>query len=119
MRIIYEPRGRALEYAPLAVSLYHGCSHGCRYCYVPAALRTTTEKFLQPGPRKNALALLERDAEELARAGDTREILMSFTCDPYQHLEQELGLTREAIRILIQHGLHFKKDLLDAAGWFK
>jgi DNA repair photolyase len=31
MRIIYEPKGRALEYAPLAVNLYRGCSHGCDY----------------------------------------------------------------------------------------
>jgi len=28
---IYEPRGRAGEYAPLAVNLYKGCGHGCVY----------------------------------------------------------------------------------------
>ena len=27
--VIYEPRGRAREYSPLAVNLYRGCSHGC------------------------------------------------------------------------------------------
>ncbi len=114
MRIIYEPRGRALEYAPLAASLYRGCAHGCRYCYVPASTRTTPEKFLQPVPRKDALRLLEKDAEDLARTGDTREILMSFTTDPYQRLEEAARLTRAAIEILIHHGLHF--TILTKAG---
>ena len=31
MSIIYEPRGKAREYSELAVNLYTGCSHGCRY----------------------------------------------------------------------------------------
>ena len=107
MRIIYEPRGRALEYAPLAVSLYRGCAHGCRYCFVPTATKITPEKFLEPAPRKDALRLLERDAEELAWRRDKREILMSFTTDPYQLIEETFGLTRQAIRILTNYGLPF------------
>ena len=101
MRIIYVPRGRALEYAPLAVSLYRGCSHGCVYCFAPASLRTEREKFLHVEPRKDALRKLEMDCKELVMTGDTREILMSFTTDPYQQLEEEHGLTRSAIQILI------------------
>lgn len=38
MRIIYEPKGRAREYANLAANLYSGCIHGCVYCYVPQFL---------------------------------------------------------------------------------
>jgi DNA repair photolyase len=107
MRIIYEPRGRALEYAPLAVSLYRGCSHGCTYCFAPDSTRTTRERFLQPSPRKDAIKLLKADAAELAAAGDTREILMSFTTDPYQPIEAEYRLTATAIGVLINAGLHF------------
>jgi DNA repair photolyase len=107
MRIIYEPRGRALEYAPLAVSLYRGCPHGCVYCFAPASTRTDREKFLQANPRKNAINLLKADVAELAAANDQREILMSFTTDPYQPLEQYHHLTSTAIGILINHGLHF------------
>ena len=107
MRIIYEPRGRALEYAPLAVSLYRGCSHGCTYCFAPDSTKTPIEKFRQPYARKDALKLLARDCEDLVRAGDTREILMSFTTDPYQPLDEEHHLTRSAIQILIDFARPF------------
>ncbi len=107
MRIIYEPRGRAAEYAPLAVSLYRGCPHGCVYCFAPDSTRTLREDFLKPRARKDALKLLELDCKELAAAGDQREILMSFTTDPYQPLDEELQLTRKAIEILIRYNLHF------------
>ena len=107
MRIIYEPKGRALEYAPLAVSLYRGCSHGCTYCFAPGVIHVTRENFLQASPRKDAIKLLKADAAELEAAGDKREILMSFTTDPYQPIEQQYRLTDVAIRILRDRGLHF------------
>jgi DNA repair photolyase len=97
MRIVYEPRGRALEYAQLAVSLYRWCSFKCRYCFVPAMFKS--EGHLEPSPRKNAIALLKKDCEELERAGDKREILMSFTTDPYQPIDDQYGLTRKAIEV--------------------
>ena len=34
MSQIYEPRGRAREYSPLALNYFTGCDHGCQYCYV-------------------------------------------------------------------------------------
>jgi len=105
-RIVYEPRGRALEYAPLAVSLYHGCEHGCTYCYAPSALKMDRANFLKPYVRKDALIRLEKDAAELASIGDTREILMSFTTDPYQPIEEKLRITRAALEILMKYKLH-------------
>lgn len=114
MRIIYEPRGRALEYAPLAVSLYRGCSHGCVYCFAPEATNTEREDFLKAYARKDALKKLELDCKELVAANDQREILMSFTTDPYQPIERYYHLTSTAIEILINHGLHF--TILTKAG---
>jgi len=114
MRIIYEPRGRAAEYAPLAVSLYRGCSHGCTYCFAPDVIHADREKFLQATPRKNAIPMLQADAKELADNGDQREILMSFTTDPYQPVERQYKLTQTAIGILINHGLNF--TILTKAG---
>ena len=66
MPIIYEPRGKAREYSELAVNLYTGCSHACRYCYCPAILRKSVEAWaFDPQPRKNVLRELERDAKQV------------------------------------------------------
>lgn len=98
MPIIYEPKGRAAEYSPLAANLYKGCGHGCTYCYAPAATRQDRKSFCSPAPRENLLEKLEKDAIRLR--GDPRPVLLCFTCDPYQQLDVTLGVTREAIRIL-------------------
>jgi DNA repair photolyase len=110
MRIIYEPRGRALEYAPLAVSLYRGCPHGCVYCFAPDSTRMKREDFVRYPRVRGTYHLLEKfekDCAELAAAKDQREILMSFTCDPYNPLERDTGMTRSAIEMFIEYGLHF------------
>jgi DNA repair photolyase len=103
MPIIYEPRGKAREYSDLAVNLYTGCSHACRYCYCPAILRKTVEAWaFDPQPRKNVLRELERDAKRMQ--GDSREILLSFMSDPY-HCDDAARLTREALLVLEHYGL--------------
>lgn len=113
--IIYEPQGKAAEYAPLALNLYRGCSHGCTYCYAPDFTRTKRELFFNPSwvhllgcVSKDGytpdLKRLEREAQKLA--GDPRQILLSFTSDPYQPKERKLGITRNALIILKRHRLH-------------
>ena len=106
MRVIYEPGGRAREGASLALNLYSGCGHACIYCYAPAVLRKKRTEFVShPAPRKEIVKRLEKDAARFK--GDDREILLSFTSDPYQPIETELEITRSALKILIHHGLHF------------
>ncbi|MDP2646357.1 MAG: radical SAM protein [Desulfobacterales bacterium] len=105
MNVIYEPRGRAREYSELACNLYRGCTHGCRYCYAPACMRTTGEKWhAKAEPRKDILSLLEKDAQRLR--GDTRSILFCFLSDPYQPLERTERLTRQALEIVSKHNLN-------------
>jgi len=83
MQVIYEPKGRALEYSPLAVNLYTGCTHGCLYCYGPATLRKKPGEFhSNVQPRKDILKKLESDCKKME--GDPRQILLCFLCDPYQ-----------------------------------
>jgi len=106
MRAIYEPRGAAQEYAPLAVNLYRGCSHGCRYCYASACLRMRREDFARPAPRVGVLDALEKDAAKLdAGAGP---VLLCFTCDPYQPLEAQCLITRLALTILERAGARIR-----------
>ena len=105
MPLIYEPAGRAREYAALACNIYRGCDHACEYCYAPAAIRMDREAFSHPAPRPDFLPTLRREAAKLA---PTEPILLCFTCDPYQTLDERLGITRETIKILhaAGHAVH-------------
>ena len=107
--VIYTPAGRAREYAERALNLYTGCSHGCTYCYAPAATFTDPDKFrakAAPRPR-----VIERLQAELAKAYPTGKaaghppVLLCFTCDPYQPADEEHQLTRQAIDILHAYGI--------------
>jgi len=102
--VIYEPKGRAREYASLACNLYTGCDHGCTYCFAPNALRKTRTDFDNPKVRADFLHKLSRDCQQYQ--GITKRILLCFTCDPYQHLDVIHQVTREAITMLHHHDLH-------------
>jgi len=104
MSIIYEPQGKAAEYSPLAVNLFTGCPHRCSYCYGPAALHRTPEVFHGTvEPRKDILKKLEREAIKMA--GDPREILLCFVCDPYPPDGKLRDITRQALTILGENNL--------------
>lgn len=108
MKVIYEPKGKAKEYADLAVNLYNGCSHGCKYCYAPAVMHKTKEDFFgKPTLRKDIIPKLVSDVEELVRNSDSREVLMCFSCDPYQQMDEEYGFTRRAIDIFTKAGIKY------------
>lgn len=97
MAAIYEPKGMAREYAPLACNLYKGCTHGCSYCYAPACLRMTPEAFhAGTGLRKGILDELRKDAPKFSCSGHA--VLFSFTSDAYQ--PEEVGDTRTALQIM-------------------
>jgi DNA repair photolyase len=103
--VIYAPKGKAGEYSRLAVNLYHGCSHGCEYCYAPAFMRTTREDFNQPKPRENVIQKIKQDAELLGKEYQTGPVLLCFTCDPYQPIDEQYQLSRQAIKVLHASGL--------------
>ncbi len=111
MNVIYEPKGRAKEYSELACNLYMGCTHGCRYCFAPSCMRKTPDEWHSNVPlRKNAIKLFEKDAEKLYDMHDERPILFSFLSDPYQPLEKEAQLTRQALDIAKHY--HLKTKIL-------
>ena len=104
MTTIYEPKGRAGEYAELSLNLWLTCSHGCRYCYCPGMLHKSREEFHQVAPpREGVLEALREKAPQYS--GDPRRVLLCFMCDPYQPHED--GLTREALEILVENNVRF------------
>jgi len=105
LKVIYEPRGKAGEYAKYAVNLYNGCTHGCRYCYVPIFTRQKPVDFhKQVSPRKNILAQLEQDCFE-ADGKITENVLLCFLTDPYPPTGNEL--TRKALMVFRKHNIPF------------
>lgn len=119
MGLIYEPRSPAREYAELALNLYKGCTHGCKYCYAP--------NFAYMGESPDKREALFEKAEIVGRKKDSTEqrieralkrlkaavpnykngprVLMSFISDPYQPAEDELKLTKRAIEIMGEAGV--------------
>lgn len=106
--LIYEPSGRAREYAALACNVYRGCDHACTYCYAPSATQRQRADFVISATRgSNLLSSLEREAARLNKAGQSgKQVLLSFTCDPYQALDVQHQVTRHAIRILHANGFN-------------
>lgn len=100
--MIYQPSGKAREYSPLAVNLYKGCGHGCAYCYVPNVIKITRDEFdNRVEVSKRGIADLEKSAKQYA--GTDKQVLMSFTTDPYNDLNNEMKLTREALKIFLKY----------------
>lgn len=114
MSVIYEPKGRAAEYSELACNLYKGCGHKCLYCYGPRVTKTSLKDFQKPTARKNILKRLEADVSKASTAERKKSVLLCFSCDPYQMLDQKLKITREAIKIL--HAGGFKVTILTKGG---
>ena len=71
MQVIYQPKGRALEYSELACNLYIGCANGCTYCFAPACMHKKNDEYhTEIKPRKKVIDLFEKDARLLQ--GDPR-----------------------------------------------
>jgi DNA repair photolyase len=110
MSVIYQPSGRAAEYAEWACNLFRGCPHQCAYCFAPDVLRRTGitryEFHRRAVPRKNILAQLTRDAK---RQSERRLVHLCFTCDPYPRASGSLSpethhITQSAIYALKDAG---------------
>jgi len=100
MQVIYEPKGRAGEYSHLALNLFAGCQHRCSYCYVPASMRMSRQKWEGRGftVREGVLSALLKDAPKYS--GTMKRVLLSFTTDPYQPQPHSQIVTRDALTIL-------------------
>lgn len=100
--LIYEPRGKAREYSPLAINLYRGCGHKCSYCYVPGVLRINRTEFDNDvKARDNVIKILEKEISKYRNS--EKQVFMSFTTDPYNPIDIEQKLTREALKLFLEN----------------
>jgi len=96
MSLIYEPRGKAREYSPLALNIFSGCPHGCVYCFGPAGLKKK-DYFESIQPKANLLNLLEK---ELIKSSPKNQVLLSFIGDPYN--KHANGITSLVLSMLLR-----------------
>jgi DNA repair photolyase len=96
MPVIYEPRGKAREDCERAVNLFHGCDHGCLYCYAPSATYKTREEFAMVRNRPGIVEQIRKEAP----AHKDCEVLLCFTCDAYSKFASYTDITRQAIKSL-------------------
>jgi DNA repair photolyase len=119
MPLIYQPKGKAREYSPLALNIYSGgCDHGCRYCYCTGIFRGAWSQT----PKARDLRGLDREAAKCRE-----QILLSFVGDPYcqadvahQATRRALQVLREAqcsVAVLTKGGVRCLRDLDLFIGW--
>ena len=102
MSVIYEPKGKAREYSPLACNLYLSCTHMCKYCYAPHALQRRADVyFCKPEPRRDILSKLE---SELKNQRFYKQIMLSFIGDVYCETADDNRTTREALKRFLEYG---------------
>jgi len=113
---LYQPRGKARAYAQLALTIFHQCPHGCRYCYCPRILHKSRYDFFsrEPRPRDGLLDDLPAACEEWAAVTEERPAVhLSFIGDPLP-LGSPTGVAEAVINIL--HRFNFPVQILSKSG---
>ena len=101
---IYEPKGKAREYSPLALNYYSGCSHGCLYCYVkPMMGRFRTDYNHNHVSIEQEKKLKEIEKSAKLYSGTNKQVLLSFTSDVYNEYDTETKFTREVLEVLLKN----------------
>ena len=93
------------------MNIYRGCTHGCIYCDGRSRCYQFTHLFEDIEVKQNAPKLLE---DALRSKRKKCMIGTGSMSDPYMHCEEELGLMRRCLEIILQYGfgatVHTKSD---------
>lgn len=104
-KAIYEPKGKAAEYAPWACNFFTGCSNDCDYCYCKRGVMNhvwDTKPNLKKCFKDEDHAIdvfideMEKNISELRKHG----IFFSFTTDPM--LPETLDFHMNAVLIALE-----------------
>ena len=83
------------------MNVYRGCTHGCIYCDSRSRCYGFTHPFEDVEVKRNAPELLDRALKSKRQRCMIGTGSMS---DPYMHCEEELGLTRRCLEVILKHG---------------
>lgn len=111
-KIIYQPKGKAQEYAKWAANTHVGCTGLCTYCYNRTGITAkvlggdtpTLKKCLKDEDTALQIFIQEADQnfEELRKHG----LFFNFVSDPF--LPETIGLNAFAMRYCVCHGIPVK-----------
>ena len=83
--------------AEYVMNIYRGCDHGCIYCYARSCYYEKTNNFEIIRAKKNALQIIRDD---LCRKVKPGVVITGSVSDPYNKLEEEHKLTRNALELI-------------------
>jgi len=110
MKPIYEPKGRAREYSPLALNVYAGCDHNCKYCYIKT-MRMIHWKTTAV-PRNN---LLPEIIKQIPKVDKRKQILLCFMGDLYCEANLKYKMSSKVLKILSENEM--KVAILSKGGY--
>lgn len=100
---IYQPKGRAREYARLAINYYDGCDHGCSYCYCGNLWKDFNVRKEESIGRRQGFSW-ERLDRQLTNP-PKEEVLLCFAGDPYCQANDREIITRRVLVRLLEAGV--------------
>ena len=83
------------------LNLYRGCTHGCIYCDSRSACYQMNHAFEDIEVKEDAIEILR---SQLQKKRHPSMISTGAMTDPYLHLEEKLGLTRQALELVEELG---------------
>jgi len=82
--------------AEYTMNIYHGCSHGCIYCFARSSYYKIHD-FDCVKAKKDALRIIRDDLQRKIKPG---MVITGGMSDPYNPQEKELKLTRNALELM-------------------
>ena len=83
-----------------SINPYMGCSVNCLYCYIRGSKYGQDMKV---SVKTNAPTLLEKQLATRAKKGQYGIIVVASATDAYMPIENELGLTRQCLQIILKY----------------
>ena len=85
-----------------SVNPYEGCGFNCTYCYVHGSKygENLADKIVI---KKDAAAILDKQLANRARKNEYGFIAVGSATDAYMQVEEEIGLTREFLTVILKH----------------
>lgn len=109
---IYQPAGKAAEYAEWACNFYVGCSNGCTYCYLKKGRGAKVLGGDKPTLKKcfkdeyHALEVFEKELKANLPELQEKGLFFSFSTDPM--LPETIAMTYQAIVICLENNVNVK-----------